>query len=86
MAAVCGVRDRADAWLDDPDAVNAEFDALIAENFPAEPPDLRPGPTPPAGGSGPRRNDRRRSLRISPTDSALTERKVARERSPPSTA
>ena len=85
MAALCGVLDRADAWLDDPDAVRAEFDALIAENFPAEPPGTGDGPTPPSDRRGPQQKARRRTLRSDPVGTAPPARRVARERGPPAT-
>lgn len=76
------VRDAADVWLDDPDVLRAEFDALIAENFGPEPPGTEPGPTPPPDRPGPERT-RRRVLRSWSVDPAPAGLRAARERGPP---
>lgn len=85
MAAACGVLDRVDAWLEDPDVLRAEFDALMAANFPEEPPGTADGPTQPSGRGGPEQKVRRRPLRSDPRGTAPALRRVARERGPPAT-
>lgn len=75
-------RDAVDVWLDDPDVLRAEFDALIAENFAPEPPGTEPGPTPSPDRPGPE-GEWRRVLRSWSIGSACAGLRAARERGPP---
>ena len=85
MPALCDVRDAVDVWLDDPDVLRAEFDALIAENFAPEPPGTSPGPAFPPDRPGPER-ERHQGLRPSSTGTAPAGLRAARERGPPDAA
>lgn len=76
------VPDAVDVWLDDPDVLRAEFDALIAENFGPEPPGTEPGPTPPPDRPG-LEGQWRRALRSLSTGAAAAGLRAARERGPP---
>lgn len=82
MSTLYDVREAVDVWLDDPDVLRDEFDALIAENFGPEPPGTEPGPAPPPDRPGPE-GKWRRVLRSSSTASAPAGLRAARERGPP---
>jgi hypothetical protein len=82
MSAMCDVLDPVDVWLNDPDLLRSEFEALIAENFAPEPPGRGPGPTPPPDRPVPER-DEGRTLRSWSTGTAPAGLRAARERGPP---
>lgn len=80
---VLGLRNPVDAWLEDPDVVRAEFEALIAANFSADPPGTVPGPIESSDPAGPERSARRRNPAPAPVGAAPPARRVPRERGPP---